>query len=122
MNQSLSLTRKRVAGTILGLDGRLVRVQEKVRPYLPSASLLVAFVIMGLLIAAGTPTHATASINFDASSLDIFFTWFNTIFNVLLPIALIGAGIAAGAGFVWVVAGMLINAFSSMLGRRRMSA
>lgn len=72
---------------------------------------------MRVCVGAAVPAQAQSiGIEFGQEDLDIFFDWFNTIFNALLPIALLGAGLTAGGIFVWVIGGMLVKAFRSMTG------
>ena len=81
---------------------------------------LAVVALMVMIIAAPHIAHGQSfNIDFCSEDLDVFFEWFNTMFGILLPIALIGAGIVAGGMFVWVVAGMLQRAFTSMLGGLR---
>lgn len=61
------------------------------------------------------PTRAQ-SISISPEDLDVFFDWFNTMFSVILPIALIGAGLVAGALFAFAVGTMLKKAFQSLAG------
>lgn len=104
-----------VAGlAILALDEYSQRTGRDVRGGIALA--LVALVIAAQIVVPTLAHAQTATIDFDASDLDVFFDWFNTMFNAILPIGLLGAGIAAGVAFVWVVARMLTKAFTSMLG------
>lgn len=81
---------------------------------------LAMFAIIAMTFAVAQASQAQSiDIDFGPEDMDTFFSWFNTMFGVLLPIALIGAGIVAGGAFVWVVAGMLQRAFTSILGRNR---
>lgn len=80
---------------------------------------LVVAVLCLALIKVSLSHAQSFSIDFDESDLDIFFDWFNMMFNIVLPIALIGAGIVAGGGFVWVVSSMLARAFTNMLSNMR---
>ncbi len=68
--------------------------------------------------ATPVPPTAVPSVGIEFSSEDLggFFDWFNTIFEALLPIGLLAAGLTAGGLFVWVISRMLINAFKSMTG------
>lgn len=88
----------------------------------PALRTVTALAICALLVAVPMVAQAQSiGIEFTEEDLAIFFTWFNTIFNALLPIALLGAGLTAGGLFVWVIANMLIRAFQGMLqgGARR---
>lgn len=84
-----------------------------------SPKLLVFFVLACVLLMPVIASAQSIDIDFGPEDMDTFFSWFNTMFGVLLPIALIGAGIVAGGAFVWVVAGMLQRAFTSILGTGR---
>lgn len=53
-------------------------------------------------------------IDLQPEDLDVFFSWFNTMFRVVLPIALICAGLVAGAAFAFAVGNMLKKAFRSL--------
>lgn len=77
---------------------------------------VVALVAM-MIAAPQTRIAAQSGINIDfsADDLDVFFDYFNMMFNALLGIALLGAGITAGGAFVWVIGQMLTNAFTRML-------
>lgn len=88
----------------------------------PAGRVMIAALVVAAFVAA-TPiatfaqtAEPSVQIDFGADDLGIFFDWFNTIFAALLPIALLGAGLTAGGLFVWVIARMLIRAFSNMLG------
>ncbi|MCK6577280.1 MAG: hypothetical protein L6Q98_04155 [Anaerolineae bacterium] len=99
--------------TFLALDEFQTRTGRDVRQ---ATGLALVALVIAAQIAVPLVSHAQATIDFDASDLDVFFDWFNTMFNAILPIGLLGAGIAAGVAFVWVVARMLTKAFTSMLG------
>ncbi len=102
---TLNTTRSKVSRFFQALDSRTV-VQ------IAALAFLCAFALGGAI-----PAHAQSiGIEFGQEDLDIFFDWFNTIFNALLPIALLGAGLTAGGIFVWVIGGMLVKAFRSMTG------
>lgn len=80
----------------------------KVRLFSLWALLSAFFVVM-------MPARAQ-SISISPEDLDVFFDWFNTMFSVILPIALIGAGLVAGALFAFAVGTMLKKAFQSLSG------
>lgn len=82
--------------------------------------VLALVMLVFVLVVPAIASAQSIDIDFGPEDMDTFFSWFNTMFGVLLPIALIGAGIVAGGAFVWVVAGMLQRAFTSILGRGRM--
>lgn len=79
--------------------------------------LILTWVVMSMLIVFSIPAHAqSVTISLAPSDLDIFFTWFNVMFTAILPIALLGAGLVAGAAFAFVVGNMLKKAFQQMTG------
>lgn len=77
--------------------------------------LLMVWALLSALWISLAPTYAQ-SIELDPEDLDVFFDWFNTMFSVILPIALIGAGLVAGALFAFAVGTMLKKAFQSLAG------
>lgn len=77
--------------------------------------LLMCWAALSALWISLAPTYAQ-SIELDPEDLDVFFDWFNTMFSVILPIALIGAGLVAGALFAFAVGTMLKKAFQSLAG------
>lgn len=94
------------------------RAKEFYQQHAAAVNFILAAAILGMWFAWGHSASAQSfEIDFDESDLDGFFQWFNLMFNILLPIGLIGAGIVAGGAFVWVVVGMLQRAFTSLLGR-----
>lgn len=78
--------------------------------------ILALAVVSILLMSVGGSFAQSVSIALQPEDLDNFFTWFNTMFSVILPIALIGAGLVAGAAFAFVVGNMLKKAFQSLAG------
>jgi len=79
--------------------------------------LAAAWVVLSAIAIGSMPSSAqSVSISLSPSDLDNFFTWFNTMFQAILPIALIGAGLVAGAAFAFVVGNMLKKAFQSLTG------
>lgn len=83
----------------------------------PRTKTVATIALVALMIAVPQMRSFAQSIeiDFDAEDLDIFFTYFNMMFNALIGIALLGAGITAGGAFVWVLGQMLTNAFTRML-------
>lgn len=78
--------------------------------------MMMSLLVMALIVLV-VPSYAqSVSISLSPSDLDIFFTWFNTMFTAILPIALLGAGLVAGAAFAFVVGSMLKKAFQAMTG------
>lgn len=77
--------------------------------------LLVLWASLSMVFVVSLPARAQ-SIAITPDDLDVFFEWFNTMFSVILPIALIGAGLVAGATFAFVVGTMLKKAFQSLAG------
>lgn len=77
--------------------------------------LLAVWLALSAMWVALLPAHAQ-SIAISPEDLDVFFDWFNTMFSVILPIALIGAGLVAGALFAFAVGTMLKKAFQSLAG------
>lgn len=71
--------------------------------------------VVTLMLSAGM-SFAQVSIDISPEDLNVFFDWFNTMFGVILPIALIGAGLVAGAVFAFTVGNMLKKAFQSLGG------
>lgn len=78
--------------------------------------LLGAWLLICMVLASAMPSYAQLSIDISGEDLEPFFEWFNTMFGVILPIALIGAGLTAGAVFAFVVGNMLKKAFQSFSG------
>ena len=79
--------------------------------------LFMAWSLISMLVVLAIPASAqSVSITITPADLDVFFTWFNTMFSTILPIALIGAGLVAGAAFAFVVGNMLKKAFQSLAG------
>lgn len=82
----------------------------------PATRTVAVVALVALIFVVPMVANAQSiGIEFTEDDLAVFFTWFNTIFNALLPIALLGAGLTAGGLFVWVIANMLIRAFQGML-------
>lgn len=77
--------------------------------------LVVLWLTLSAVFVSLAPTQAQ-SISISPEDLDVFFDWFNTMFSVILPIALIGAGLVAGALFAFAVGTMLKKAFQSLAG------
>lgn len=90
---------------------KIANLVRKFRAYLIITALFVA-----AIPAMAQEPSASVDISLEPSDLDGFFTWFNTMFTAILPIALIGAGLVAGAAFAFVVGNMLKKAFQSMTG------
>lgn len=79
--------------------------------------LMIAWVSLSVLVVSAFPSAAqSVTIDITPEDLGVFFDWFNTMFSVILPIALIGAGLVAGAAFAFVVGNMLKKAFQSLAG------
>lgn len=77
--------------------------------------LIMVWLLISVLAVFAMPASAqSVSIALAPEDLDIFFTWFNTMFTAILPIALLGAGLVAGAAFAFVVGNMLKKAFQAM--------
>lgn len=76
--------------------------------------LVAAIFVFSALPAFAQEQDPSVSISLDAADLDGFFSWFNTMFGAILPIALIGAGLVAGAAFAFAVGNMLKKAFQSL--------
>jgi hypothetical protein len=77
--------------------------------------LLSIWIVLSAMFIAVMPSGAqSTSISITPEDLDVFFVWFNTMFSVVLPIALIGAGLVAGATFAFIVGVMLKKAFQSL--------
>lgn len=77
----------------------------------------VQLLLASIFVLSAVPAFAqdpSVSISLDAADLDGFFSWFNTMFGAILPIALIGAGLVAGAAFAFAVGNMLKKAFQSL--------
>jgi len=90
-------------------------IKSKFSQYRKQVMMTVLLVLA--LVVLALPAYAqSVSISLAPSDLDIFFTWFNTMFTAILPIALLGAGLVAGAAFAFVVGNMLKKAFQSMTG------
>lgn len=79
--------------------------------------LIITWLAAVVLVVSVAPSFAqSVSVDITPEDLDVFFSWFNTMFSVILPIALIGAGLVAGAAFAFVVGNMLKKAFQSLAG------
>lgn len=79
------------------------------------ALVMMMTVMPSIGVAAQTATPDNPlTIDFGEEQLEIFFDWFNIMFNALLPIGLLGAALAAGGAFVFVVTQFLINAFKNI--------
>lgn len=77
--------------------------------------LMVTWAVLSVLVVSAAPSFAqSVTIDITPEDLGVFFDWFNTMFSVILPIALIGAGLVAGAAFAFVVGNMLKKAFQSL--------
>lgn len=74
--------------------------------------------LAALIITSNRPEASGVMVSFDQSDLDGFFSWFNMMFDAILPIALVGAGLMAGTSFAFLVAYMLRQAFRSLTGSR----
>lgn len=79
--------------------------------------LVITWLAAVVLVVSVFPSAAqSVTIDITPDDLGVFFDWFNTMFSVILPIALIGAGLVAGAAFAFVVGNMLKKAFQSLAG------
>ncbi len=108
-------------GVLLGVvlsDTSIVKSLKRSVKGLTRGRLLTYLITSGLvsLPALGAHAQGEIGIEFGAEDLNVFFDWFNTIFEALLPIGLLAAGLTAGGLFVWVISKMLVNAFRSMTG------
>lgn len=57
------------------------------------------------------PAQAQFDAGLSDGNLETFFQWFNNIFQPLLPIALLGAGIVAGATFLYIIVSVIARVF-----------
>lgn len=92
--------------TTLKLDVPLGR-----RFHVAMLCIFVFAALTGVMMAQEDPG---IEIDFGIGDLATFFSFFNTMFAAILPIALLVAGLSAGVAFAFLVGRKLLEAFSSM--------